>query len=297
MKTLTLLSAAASLAAAGSASAITLDGQNIPSEGLTLLATQQNATGFGNATGGGQDSAGGGELNQIFGDYNAATGNLELGITGNVEGNFNKLFLFFDGVAGGENVLANDNADGGFGEVNALAGLTFDSGFTADHGLRFEIGSGFYGVNAFDLIDNTAVSVVSGGGPGDLPLSNVGSNGVQVGWDNSNVLGVTDADASLAASATTGIELEIDLAAFFGTTEGDIKVAAIYTSADGTFASNQLLGSLPAGTGNLGDPTVVDLNTLAGEQFVTISAPVVPEPASLALLGLGGLLIAGRRRG
>ncbi|MEM9417895.1 MAG: hypothetical protein AAGA25_02420, partial [Planctomycetota bacterium] len=184
-KSLFSLTAAASVALTGSATAITLDGQNIPSEGLTLLATQTNPTTFGNATGGGQDSAGGGELNQIFGDYDSGSGLLELGITGNIEANFNKLWVFFDGVSGGENVLQNDNADGGFGEINAMAGLTFDSGFTADHGLRIEVGGGFYGVNQFDLIDNTAASVTSGSGAGDLPITNLGNGTVQVGWDNS----------------------------------------------------------------------------------------------------------------
>ncbi len=295
MKTLTLLSAALSLAAAGSASAITLDGQNIPSEGLTLLSTQLNPTGFGNATGGGQDSAGGGELNQLFGGYNAATGNLEIGLTGNVEGNFNKLFVFFDAVSGGQNVLLDDNADGGFGEINNLAGLTFDTGFTADHGLRFELGDGFYGVNGFDLIDKTAFSVASGTGAGDLPITNVGSGGVQVGWDNGNTLGVSDSDAALASTATTGIELAVDLATFFGGTQGEVRFLAVYGNGDGTFFSNQILGSAPAGTGNLGNPADLDLSQLADDQFGAVTTPI-PEPASLALVGLGGLLLAGRGR-
>ena len=288
------LTAAASVALAGGASAaITLDGQGIPSEGLALLATQTQPTTFGNATGGGQDSAGGGELNQIFGGFDSGTGQLELGITGNVEGNFNKLWIFFDAVSGGENVLLNDNADGGFGEINNMAGLTFDAGFTADHGLRFEVGSGFYGVNQFDLIDNTASSVVSGGGPGDLPLTNVGNGTVQVGWDNSNVLGVDDVSAASAATATTGIELSIDVAALFGTTQRDVNIAVFYGNGDASFISSQVLG--PSATGdNLGTSSQIDFSAIAGDQFVPISN--VPEPASLALVALGGVAMLGRRR-
>ncbi|MEO0515182.1 MAG: PEP-CTERM sorting domain-containing protein [Planctomycetota bacterium] len=294
-KNLFSLTAAASVALAGGASAaITLDGQGIPSEGLALLATQSDPTTFGDAVGGGQDSAGGGELNQIFGGFDAMTGKIELGITGNVEGNFNKLWVFFDAVAGGENVLLNDNADGGFGEINNMAGLTFDAGFTADHGLRFEVGDGFFGVNRFDLIDNTGSSVVSGGGPGDLPLSDGNAGGdVVVGWDNSNVLGVDGASAAGAATATTGIELSIDVAALFGAAQSDVNIAVFYGNGDGSFISSQVLA--PSATGdNLGTSSAIDFSGIAGNQFVTISN--VPEPASLALVALGGVAMLGRRR-
>ena len=152
--------------------AVLIDGTNIPSEGLTLRATQDTPTGFGNATGGGQNS-GGSELNQLYADISG--GVLTLGITGNLESNFNKFFLFFDAVPGGENVLANDNVDGGFNEIINLAGLSFAGGATMDHGLRFEVGSGFFGVNIFDLIDNSASSVQSGDGPGSLPIAGVGA--------------------------------------------------------------------------------------------------------------------------
>jgi hypothetical protein len=279
-----LIATAAGLAIAGSAFA-QLDGQNIPTDaannGLTLLATQDTPTGFGNATGGGQDSAGGSELNQLWASLDGTT--LNLSITGNLEANFNKFFIFFDAVAGGEANLANDNSDGGFGEINNLAGLGF-SGATMDHGLRVEIGGGFWGVNAFDLIDNSATSVASGGGAGDLPLSALSGAGVTFGWDNSNVLGVDDVDASGAATATTGWEFSIDLAAFFGEVPSSVNISAIVANDGGTFLSNQALPGIGGG-GNLANPSQANLG------FVTI-----PAPGATGLLALAGLAAARRRR-
>lgn len=274
--------AAAFLLSGVQASAAIIDGMNIPSEGLTLQFLQDTPTGFGNAGGGGQDSAGGSELNALYGDIDGGT--LKLGITGNLEGNFNKMFIFFDAVAGGEAVLANDNADNGFGEINNLAGLGF-GGATMDHGIRLEIGGGFYGINQFDLIDNTAGSIASGGGPGDLPLANVvGAFGTTVGWDNSNVLGVDGASAVGAATATSGWEFEIDMATFFGEVPEGVRVSAFVANGGADFLSNQVLPGV-AGAGNLGGPN--------GQSIGSVLIGV-PEPTSAVLAALG--LLAGARR-
>jgi hypothetical protein len=207
---------------------------------------------------------GGSEVNQLFADV--IDGTLTIAITGNLEGNFNKFWIFIDAVAGGENVLANDNADGGFGEINALAGLTFANGATMDHGLRFEIGGGFFGVRQFDLQANTGGDVVTGGGPGALPVVNQGGGGISIGWDNSNILGVTGMStdpAADAATATTGWEIEIDLIDAYGGSQGDIQIAAFVTSSDGSFISNQVLPGVGLGIGeNIGNPAMAMIGTI-----------------------------------
>lgn len=269
-----------------------LDGMNVGA-GLPLLAVQDTPTFFGDSSGADQGAPFGSELNAIYGTIEGGT--LKLGITGNLEANFNKFWIFIDGVAGGEQTLAGDNSDGGFGEINNL-GYTFDNGFEPDHGLRFELGGGFVGVNAFDLIDNSSSSVLAGGGTGDLPIVGASGSGVTVGWDNGNGAGVDGASAAGALTATQGWEIEIDLLAFLGEVPSSVGVSAIITNGGGDFTSNQVLGGIGGGD-NLGartggDFANNDFNGIAGNQFVT----VVPAPASAALLGLGGLVASRRRR-
>ena len=81
---------------------------------------------FGNSAGG---IASGGELDAAY--ARVSGDRLYVMITGNVENNFNKLHLFIDSKAGGENVLSADPAYD-FGNVSQnFDGLTFDAGFEA----------------------------------------------------------------------------------------------------------------------------------------------------------------------
>jgi hypothetical protein len=272
-----------------------LDGQNIQADasmdGLTLLGVQDTQTGFGDSPGG-QGSPGGSELDLLYAGLSG--GNLNVSIAGNLEANFNKMWIFFDAVPGGENVLLNDNVDGGFGEINAMAGLTFDSGFEPDHAIRIEVGSGFLGIRYADLIDNVGGDIsTSGGGPGDLPTGPVaGALGVNWGWDNGNALGV-EGGTGLAANdpftADTGWEFEISLLDFFA--DGGISqvgIATYISNGDGTFLSNQVLPGIGGGD-NLGGGAGVNFNNIPGDQYA-----VIPEPMSLMLLGLGLVIV--RRR-
>jgi hypothetical protein len=249
------------------ADAITLDGMNIPSEGLTLRATQDSPTQFGDSTGT-QSSTGGSELDQLFADVDNVNGVLNLGITGNLESNFNKLWIFFDAVSGGENVLLSDNMDGGFNEIQQMDGLTFPAGVTMDHALRLEIGGGFWAVRYANLITNTGGDIVTGGGPGDLPLADVaGAQGITFGWDNSNTLGVDGTTADNAATATTGVEFSIDLTDAFDGSQGDIKLVAFITSADGKAGSNQFLPGInsTSNPGDLSNFTISSVITVPGD--------------------------------
>ena len=245
---------------------LTLDGANIPSEPWVagdLKATQLNPTGYGDS-GGGVAGGGGSELNRLWSNFDTTTRILSIGITGNVEVNFNRLYILFDAEAGGENVLAADNVDGAPG--TGIAGLanrfTFPGGVTMDHGLMIAVNNANAGfapvdthyVNFFNLITNT-VSLVETGPPGiaSFPFVNVGgANGIHVGWDNSNALGVTVADASTANTATSGFEIAIDTTIAFPGIQNEVKMVAYISGDNGSSLSNQSLPSFPAGTVNLG---------------------------------------------
>ena len=282
------LATAAVVVCAGSAIAQP-DGIGIPGAGMTQLAIQDTPTGFGNSTAGTQASPGGSEVDGLWGSISATT--LNVAITGNLEGNFNKLWIFFDGVAGGENVALGDNVDGGFGEINNFAGMTWDSGFTPDHGIRVEVGGSFLGIRQFDLIDNTGGDIWTAGGTASLPLVNAaGGFGVTTGWDNANAVGVSDVSAAGALSATTGWEFSIDLATFFGATPSAVGIAAFVSNGGGDFLSNQVLPGIGGG-GNLAGPATLDFNQIPGNQFA-----VIPTPGTLALLGFSGLVTRRRRR-
>lgn len=91
---------------------------------------------------------------------------------------------------------------------------------------------------------------------------------------------LTDTDGSFAALAIpngTNNAFDIDLSGFLTDTTLSAGESAVFTWAHGP-AEN------PAGN------TAIRIDNMA------ISGEVIPEPASLALLGIGGLLIAARRR-
>lgn len=273
----------AGVAATGAAFA-QVDGAITPAEyPKGLVATQLNPTGFGNSNLGQVGFANGSELNQMFVRSDGQF--LYIGLTGNVETNFNKLTLFFDSKTGGQNRLTGAQSDQGFNAMPRMAeftdtntaitqpGLTFPAGFTADFafihnggdvapthfndffviGVRdesgetdgFYIGSGSYGSNG----------TLTGG------TSNPLNTGFLAAISNLNTAGVSDSDASGAATAVTGFELRIPLSILENNQCG-IRILAFVNGGGNDFMSNQFLPSLPAGTGNLGEPRLVDLTSL-----------------------------------
>ncbi len=292
------------------------------------LAVQTVETSFGNEDGIGDPE--GGELDAAY--AKVWNGRLYLMLTGNLEiDTFNKMEVFFDSKAGGENVLSatpdyDFDSGGGNWISSNLGGLTFDSGFEADYHLfarnNFEV----------DFIDRAGggsatvpgasggATVNNGASPGAIASGTIaagtlGPNAsgssltqdLEFALNNTNTLGVLGgsgaADQVAAAAVTTGLEFSIDLADLGNPAVGDvIQISAMYGNGDHNFLSNQILGGVPAPQGNLGGDgsgnftgnlAGINFNNFAGAQFFRV--PVtneIPEPSSVALV-----LGAGRRCG
>lgn len=86
------------------------------------------------------DWAYGSELNNARVYIDEPNGKLWLFLAGNMEGNYNKLVLFFDTQPGGQNVILDNNVDISFNAVNNMAGITFDSAFEPDYWMDFNQG-------------------------------------------------------------------------------------------------------------------------------------------------------------
>jgi hypothetical protein len=318
MRRLLCLAIACAMAAPASAAPI-VDGTLDVDYG-SALAVQTVQTQFGDSSNGG----GGGELDAGYATISG--GRLYVLLTGNVEPNFNKVSVFIDSKAGGENVLST-SPQYDFGNVSQnFGGLTFDNGFSADYHIFGRWGGGNFEVDIVDRAGGACTTncggdfggatvgggtsiqsgTVLGGGTGTTSYL---SSALEFGFNNTNNLGVTGgtgaADQTAAAAVTTGFEFSVALSDIGNPGFGDlIKIHAAYGNGDNNFHSNQTLGGLPAGTGNLGGDGAggfignlggVNFNNFAGDQFFSIR--VVPEPTSVALLGLSVMgLACGRRR-
>lgn len=300
---ITVAAIAVVLSASQARAAITVDGTADGDYG-SALAVQNTQTGFGDSNLGQVGFANGSELDQGFGVIQGGT--LYLTLAGNLESNFNKLEIFLDTGAGGQNQLRGDNAGVDFNGLNRMGndgsgnGLKFDTAFTASHWIGVTVGGGTPTIFA-----NYAVLLPAGGGPGFflgsatpggsavLSGGDVGAPAVQLQLNNINVAGVTGGSgADSGAGVTTGIELAISLADL-GNPTGPIKVSAFINGSGHDFLSNQVLGGIGGG-GNLGEPRTADFSAIAGDQFFT----VVPEPSTIGLVitGLLGALAIRRRK-
>ena len=262
--------------------AITVDGQKDPDYG-SPVAVQTIETSFGNAT----DPTGlgsGGELNAAYARIEA--GRLFLLITGNVENNFNKLNVFIDSVAGGEQTLASTPLYDFEHISQNFGGLTFDAGFAADYHLYARWGSFSGNVFTVDIVERAGgtQSVVRGNGavanngtgtgvqtgsvlPSDMGLGSTGIGEVRnlepfltspldFGFDNTNTAGVggnggAAADPTAAAAVLSGFEFSVALADL-GNPGDELKVHLAYGNSNNNYHSNQILPGLPVGTGSLG---------------------------------------------
>jgi hypothetical protein len=258
------------------------------------LAVQNTQTNFGNSNLGVVDFANGSELDQGYGIIHS--GNLYLMLAGNVESNFNKLEVFIDSVAGGQNKLQGDNPDVDFNGLNRMGddgsgnGLTFDAAFASDYYLTATGGNSPYQffANFAETSGPGGTGMFLGGGDG---TSITGALGINLAINNSNTGGVDGGTGpSSGAGVLTGVEICIPLTAI-GNPTGPIKVSAFINGGGHDFLANQVLGGIGGGD-NLGEPRNVNFANIPGDQYFTI----VPEPGSMILLGMGGLALIRRRR-
>ncbi|HEX2838203.1 MAG TPA: hypothetical protein VHN77_08780, partial [Phycisphaerales bacterium] len=170
-------------------------------------------------------SLGGSEINGTFAVVydNATPGDtsddiLHLFITGN-NANFNRLAIFLDAVAGGQNRLLNGNANWGFGFVPGISassptatnGLTFDAGFEPEAMIIFnsDTATGYTdwvtiptgtpdGLGGITGVGSAGTYLGSTGasGPGTLAGGN-NAIGLQVSFNNLNTGGVSNTPAGL----------------------------------------------------------------------------------------------------
>ena len=294
----------------------------------SAIAVQTVQTQFGDANPPG--SLNGSELDAAYVTMNGTR--LYIMLTGNLEPNFNKLDVFIDSVAGGENTLSGtpgyDFFNGSSWISQNMVGLTFDSGFEADYHLFARWGNST-GPFEVDFVNrqggiNAQVPGASGVGSnasglistGQINAGNVGPNAsgsslihnLEFAINDNNAAGVTGgtgaANQAAAAAVTTGMEFSIDLADLGGPVWGStIKIAAMINNGDHNYLSNQFLGGLPAPQGNLGGDGAggftgtlsgVNLNNFAGNQYFEFRP--VPEPGTMAVLGLGALALIRRKR-
>lgn len=275
-KATTFLATGLMLALAGSALAVTVDGTLDGTYGAAL-SVQSTQTQFGDANINLSDYANGSELDAAYGRIEG--GVLYLLLAGNLESNFNKLELFFDVAPGGQNTLRNDNANIDFNGLNRLAGMTFDAAFSPDYYITT---TGGYDGSGYRMFANYGELLTAGGGAGYYLGSNTATtpgamaggtnpNAIEITINNSNSAGVGGGCAAASgAGVSTGIELGIPLTALGSPSTGCIKVFAAINGSGHDYLANQVLGPLPAGTCNLGEPSVVNFDTIAGDQYFQV---------------------------
>jgi len=301
MKNHSFVASSALLLSASAFAQIAVDGTAEAAYGAAVV-IQSVGTGFGDSSDGLKGTCNGSELDGVFAKLDAVGGYLYLTFAGNMQSNFNKFELFIDcKAAAGQNQIRNDNPDVDFNglnrmgadPVNAIPGLRFDTGFASDFYFTCTGGNVPY-----TLYANYAQMLTNGGGVGEYignsvtdPTTGViqinAANGIQAAINNSNIAGVdgNPSGSSTGAGVVTGIEVRIPTSVLGWDGTSPIKVCAFINGGSHDYASNQFISPLPAGYGNLGEPRLIDLSVIPGDQFFLIGVGTPPNPCPADLDG------------
>ena len=186
----------------------------------------------------------------------------------------NAFILFIDSKPGGITFVPNNLISGGgeewcinnFGSSTS-AGMTFESGFQPDYAIRI-FGDGGGGSGAW-----AAVYPLTAG----ASRSYIGNSGDTAGASGSpvNLLRSAWQDVTGAyADASQGSEIKFNMAQL-GIPSGSnqtVKLMAILTNGGSDYTSNQVLGSLPDGSGDLaGGLKTTDFGAVSGTQTVSLT--------------------------
>lgn len=240
------------------------------------------------------------EINVFGGNIGGQT-DIEAGSTLNMSGGTTLNTLDIFGTANISGGSIGDYFDAETGSVVNISGGDFGDNFDAKNGSLVNISAGSIG-NSFDAESGSVVHI-SGGSFGTAFNPNVGSEVNITGGDfdrfflnegsNTNIsggtYGVTFRNFSGATVNFFGTEFSIDGEIIPGLSLGD---QFTITDRDVTL------------TGLLADGSAIDFDLTAIDDGVnhwfasdsTVTVTLVPEPSSLAMLGLGGLALVRRRR-
>jgi hypothetical protein len=198
-------------------------------------------------------------------------GSLYVFLGGRARGN--AFILFIDSKPGGVALIPNNLISGGgeewcinnFGS-SASAGMTFESGFEPDYAVRI-FGDGAGGTGAW-----SAVYPLTAG----ASRSYIGDSGSSGGASGGAVTLLKSVWTSVSVSYDSfnqGSEIQFSLAGL-GVPSGTgqpIKMMAMLVNGDSNNGSNQVLGSLPDGSGNMGNMNALNFNTVSGTQTISMT--------------------------
>ncbi len=227
---------------------------------------QTNTTGFGD------------NQSELNGAYTRIDGtDLYLTLTGNLENNGNKLAIFFDAnPATGQNTYLGTNAT--TDNSGALAGLTFDRGFRPENMLAISLSGTLAYASLLPLDGGTANTYLSTTTNDFTQALNFAGGLIgELSVNNSNTAGVSNVAVGNPGAVATGLEIRIPLAALGYVAGQPLHISAFIANGGYDYLSNQVLGGLPLGTGNLGADGAgnggasvsVNFNNFAGNQYFT----------------------------